>query len=137
MAQLFLDEQLDARLLPALRKWVTAQRLADLWPDEVILDDRLPELLLTLKQPTLLTIDKGLWDKSLCHPGYAVPVCWLPQDEQGLLPELVRMLFRLPDFRTRAKRMGIVARMNKTGVEWWKHRVAGLQRVEWEAKGRR
>jgi hypothetical protein len=73
MSQLVLDDQLDLQvILPALKDRVTAVRLQDLRPGEHILDDRVPELLRTLKQPAFVTIDRGFWRRELCHPAYCV-----------------------------------------------------------------
>src|SRR5947209_18917422 len=72
MSQLVLDDQLDLEeVLPGLESWITSVRLQSLRPGEKILDDRVPELLLKLKQPTFVTIDHGFWNRSFCHPGYS------------------------------------------------------------------
>jgi hypothetical protein len=45
MSQLVLDDQLDVvEVLPPLLKWITATRLQDLRPGELVLDDRVPEI---------------------------------------------------------------------------------------------
>jgi hypothetical protein len=60
MSQLVLDDQLDVQVVvPALEGWITAVRLQNLRPLEHILDDRVPEILRTLKTPTFVTIDHG------------------------------------------------------------------------------
>ena len=72
MSQLVLDDQLDVQIiLPALEGWLTAVRLQELRPDEHVLDDRVPEILRTLKTPTFVTIDHGFWNRRLCH----CPIC--------------------------------------------------------------
>jgi len=72
MSQFVLDDQLDIHeVLRPLQAWRTARLLREIRPNEHILDDRIPEILLTLKQPTFLTMDRGFGDSKLCHPGYA------------------------------------------------------------------
>jgi hypothetical protein len=120
MSQLVLDDQLDVQIIvPALEAWITAVRLQHLRPTEHILDDRVPEILGTLKTPTFLTIDHGFWKRRLCHPDYCILYFDLAKDEQHQLPPLLRRLFRLPEFRTRAVRMGKVARVGQVAVTFW------------------
>jgi hypothetical protein len=60
MSQLILDEHVAIPIvLPALKKWISVGRIQELRPGELILDDRVPEILLTLRGPTFVTIDKG------------------------------------------------------------------------------
>jgi hypothetical protein len=120
MSQLVLDDQLDVQvILPELPRGLTALRLQSLRPGELILDDRVPELLLDLKQPTFITIDRGFWHRRLCHSQYCLLYIALAKDEQEQLPGLLRRLFRLPEFRTRSARMGKVARVQKHRVTFW------------------
>jgi hypothetical protein len=138
VGQFILDDQLDAvYVLPPLLEWTTAKFLRELRPDERILDDRVPEILQTQKQPTFVTIDGGFWRRNLCHPDYAVLYFALRADQQELLPDLLRALLRQPDFRTRAKRMGKVARVSSIRLEWWQFGVAKLQQVAWAGAPRK
>jgi hypothetical protein len=59
---------------PPLEAWTTAVRPQALRPGEQVLDDRVPEILLTLKAPTFITIDQDFWDRRLCHTGYLHPL---------------------------------------------------------------
>jgi hypothetical protein len=61
MSQLILDDQLSVRkVLTPLQKWITVERLQDLRSGEVILDDRVPEILRSQKQATFVTMCNGL-----------------------------------------------------------------------------
>jgi hypothetical protein len=138
MSQLVLDDQLDTpTLLPPIRKWITAQRLRDLRPNQRILDERVPEILLTRKQPTFVTIDQDFWDRHLCHPSYCILYFALRSEEQGLIPDLVRALLRRPDFRSRARRMGKVARISTSSIDYWQFQVQDLQQLAWTGAARR
>jgi len=120
MSQLVLDDQLDLqKILPPLSGWLTATRLQDLRPGERILDDRVPQLLLTVQKPTFITIDHGFWKRSLCHPEYCILCFALAKDEQAFVGPLLRRLFRMVQFRTRRVRMEKVARVGKTFVTYW------------------
>jgi hypothetical protein len=127
VSQLVLDDQLDVQLiLPSLETWTTAVRLQDLRPGERILDDRVPEILQTLKTPTFVTIDHGFWNRRLSHPGYCILYCRLTKDEQEQLPGLLRRLLRLPEFRTRSARMSKVASVGQEAVAYWE---AGKKKI--------
>ena len=120
MSQLGLDDQLDVQIiLTALEAWISAVRLQTLRPGEHILNDRVPEILLTVKTPTFITIDQGFWSRRLCQPGYGILYFELTTAEQGQLPGLLRRLFRQPEFRTRSARMGKVARVRGEAVTYW------------------
>src|SRR5947209_8656110 len=99
MSQLILDDQLNLRkLLPALETWITVQRLQELRPGELILDDRVPEILRTVKQATFITIDQGFWAQRWSDPSYAILYFALRSDQQDDLPALLRALLRRPEF---------------------------------------
>jgi hypothetical protein len=138
MSQLIVDDQLSVRkVLTPLRKWITVERLQDLRPGEVILDDRVPEILRTQKQATFVTIDQDFWDERLSDPSYAILYFALRNDQQGALPDLLRALLRRPEFRTRAKRMGKVARVSTATIEWWQFPRANLQQFAWQEAARK
>lgn len=134
MSQLLLDDELDEDVvLPPLAKWTTVQRLRHLRPGERILDERVPEILLTLKGPTFVTIDPDFWQRRLCHSGYCILYFALSDRQQKLLPELLRALFQRPEFRTRAARMGKVARVSQAHIDFWQFRQRGPTRLTWAA----
>ena len=128
MSQIVLDDQLAANeVLAPFRRWFSVRRLQELRPTELILDDRVPELLLSLRQPTFVTIDRGFWNRRLCNPKYCVLYFALRDDQQEQLPGLLRELLRVPEFRTRRERMGKVARVSTHRVAFWQFRAPRLQ----------
>jgi hypothetical protein len=138
MSQLILDDQLDvSEVLPSLRKWISAGRLKDLRPAELIRDDRVPEILRTLRSPTFITIDHGFWNARLCHPGYCVLYLALRDDQQHLIPALLRALLRRAEFRSRSNRMGKVVRVGPKAVPYWEFERRGLQSIKWSFRRRR
>jgi hypothetical protein len=138
MSQLILDDQLNLRkVLAPLQSWITVERLQDLRPGEVILDDRVPEILRAQKQVTFVTIDQDFWDRRWTDPNYAILYFALRNDQQEDLPAMLRALLRRSEFRTRAKRMGKVARVSNPTIEWWQFPRAGLQQVAWQRGARK
>lgn len=132
MSQIILDDQLsDLDVLIPIARWTTVQRLRDLRPLEVIRDERVPALLRELTQPTFVTIDMGFWDRGLVHSRYCVLCFPLRNDEQERLPAFLRRLFNLPGFRTKAERMGKVARVSESHVEFWQAGDAYLHILAW------
>ena len=120
MTQIILDAHLNRKkVLMPIQSWTTAQRIVDLRPHEVIKDDRVLQLLHTLKQPTFVTIDDGFWDKNLRHPGYCILYFALSDNQQDQIPPLLRQLFRLDAFKTKRARMGKVARVHPTRMDYW------------------
>ncbi len=126
MSQFVLDDQLDVQILiPALAKWTAPVRLQELRPREHVFDDRVPEILRTLQQPTFLTIDHGFWNRELCHPKYCILYFECSKDEQETLPKFLLRLLHLKEFPTRSSRMGKVARINRTAIEYWEFGIKG------------
>ena len=132
MSLLVLDDQLAASevLLP-LRKWSKVKRLRDLLPAEQILDDRVPEILLKLHQPTFVTIDQGFWDRNLCNMGYCTLYFALRDDQQEMLPGLLQKLLRKTAFRTRTFRMGKVAPVSSRSIDTWRFKSSKLLLIHW------
>jgi hypothetical protein len=132
MAQIVLDEHISRRrVLVPLTRWNTVQRLPDLRPDEVIKDDRVPMLLRQLRQPTFVTIDGGFWHRRLCDSRFCILYFPLTAREQAQIPDLLRRLLRLPEFRTRAARMGNVARVSPAQIDYWHLGSETVQRLVW------
>jgi hypothetical protein len=122
MSQLALDDQLDVqKILPPLQGLFNAIRIQQLRPGERVLDERIPELLLRLNRPTFLTIDHWFWKRRLCHAGYCIVHFAVDAEKQEQIPELLRRLLRLDAFRTRAERMGKVARVTNDRVLYWEY----------------
>ena len=132
MSQFILDEQIDVDLvLIPIQRWATAQRITDLRPDERILDDRIPTLLVTLNEPTFITIDFDFWDAEWLNPNYCVLFFALRKDQQSMIPGLLRTLLRKREFATRASRMGKVVRISKDGIEYLQFRNRERKVVPW------
>jgi hypothetical protein len=120
VTQIILDEHLHRKtVLIPIQSSRTAAKLIDLYPGQLIKDERIPQLLHTLKQPTFVTIDSGFWNRDFLHPAYCIIYFALEDSQQHQIPQLLRRLFRLDVFRTRAARMGKVARVRSDYVDYW------------------
>ncbi len=132
MSQIILDDQLfDVEVLIPIARWITVQRLRDLRPGEVIKDERVPELLRRVRQPTFVTIDLDFWNRGLRDGEFCILCFALRNDEQDQLPDLLRRLLRLPEFSTKSSRMGKVARVSTSEIQFWKLGEERLSRVMW------
>lgn len=120
MSQIILDEHLGVDdVLQPIQRWAKARRIQDLRPREVVKDDRLPTILIHLKKPTLVTIDAGLWDKRYRDRRYCIFYFAILDTQQNQIPFLLRRVLRLKTFKTKAERMGKVARITFTHVSYW------------------
>jgi len=132
VSQIILDDQLfELEVLVPLARWTTVRRLRDLHPGEVVKDERVPVLLRELSRPTFITIDHGFWDKRLRDSKYCILYFALRNDQQHELPMLLRHLLQLPEFHTKAARMGKVAYVHPTRIEYWQLGDERLHRLTW------
>jgi hypothetical protein len=123
---LVLDEQLMGRNLDsALARWYRGPVLfiTDLRPDTVIKDDAIPVLLRQQHQATFLTINETDFWRTVAIDAHFCVVCFaLPDSRAGELPALLRAVFRLAAFQTKARRMGKVLRITHTTVSYYTFR---------------
>ena len=107
-----IDENLhDQRVMQTVASWYPGQvvSVTTLRPGSVIKDEAIPALLLKAVQPTFITNNVAdFWRKVQPHKGYCIVTVALPKERIHEVPDLLRRLFRLPEFRTRALRMGKV-----------------------------
>lgn len=132
MTQFILDDQLflDDVLFPIAR-WRPARYIHTVRPNEVVKDERIPMILRELRQPTFVTIDMWFWNRSLCDRRYCILCFPLSNEQQPLIPGLLRHVLRLPEFSSRAARMGKVARIRHVGIDYWQVGSDQEQHVNW------
>lgn len=110
------DENIhQQRLMNAVAAWYRGRVLSitRLRPDTLIKDEAIPALLRRVSQLTFVTTNvDDFWQCVLPHPRYSIVCIVLPDERRHELPHLLRQLFRLPEFRTKARRMGKVARVS-------------------------
>ena len=118
-----LDENLkDQILLNAIANWYpgTVTHIKSFRPLTVIKDDAIPTLLLTASQPTFVTVNvDDFWRKTEAHQGFCLVAFVLAQDKVDDLPELLRRLLNMPNFKSKALRMGKVIRVQANNVRYY------------------
>lgn len=129
---LVLDEHLiDFNLEAALARWYPGPVLVIryLRPGTRIEDQVIPMLLREQKGATFITLDEGgFWQKMQDHSQFCVVCFDLPTEDAHYIPELLRAVFHLPPFRTKAGRMGKVLRVTRSTVRYYSYR--NEQKVE-------
>jgi hypothetical protein len=130
---LVLDEQLLGRDLDtALARWYRGPVLfiTDLRPGTVIKDDAIPVLLRQQHQATFLTINESdFWRKVTIDAHFCVVCFALPDSRAGEIPTLLRAVFRLAAFQSKARRMGKVLRVTTTTVSFYTYRESETRTV--------
>jgi hypothetical protein len=123
---LVLDEQLLGRDLEVvLARWYRGPILfiTDLRPGSVIKDDAIPLLLRQQDQATFVTINESdFWQKVRIDTNFCVVCFALPDSRVGEIPVLLRAVFRLAAFQTKARRMGKVLRVTHSMVNYYTYR---------------
>lgn len=130
---LVLDEQLLGRdLETALSRWYRGPVLfiTDLRSGTVIKDDVIPVLLRQHREATFITINEpDFWRKVAIDARFCV-VCFALLDSRAReIPDLLRAVFRLPAFRTKARRVGKVLRVTHTTVSYYTYRDRQIRTV--------
>lgn len=107
------------RVLEPLIAWITAPKMEDLRPNEIIKDDCIPFLLRELKQPTFVTINVGFWNKNLVDPNYCILYFSLQDNQQAQTSKLLRQFLHQKEFKTKAIHKGKIAKVGTTGIDYW------------------
>jgi hypothetical protein len=118
-----LDEQLLGRNLEfEIAKWYpgTVQFITDLRPNTVIKDDAIPTLLRLQNKPTFVTInERDFWKKVVIDSHFCI-VCFTFSDIHAhKIPQSLRLLYNLPEFESKTKRMGKVIRVTAQGISYY------------------
>jgi hypothetical protein len=125
-----LDEHLPGLgIEDAVRRWYRGRvcTVTDLRPDTIIKDDAIPHLLQAVSEPTFVTLNWGhFWQRTAAHEGFCLVCFTLPARQAHQVTSLLRRLFRLEEFKTKAARMGKVARVSNQQVAYYQIRDAQL-----------
>ena len=124
-----LDENFPADQAVVLRQWrIPYRQIGRDLSYLGIQDPDIIPLLHRLKRVTLFTQDEDFFRQRLCHPAYGVVLLEVKPGEAAF--HLRRFLRHLA-FATQASRMGIVARVNVEGVQYWRGRHARKTFAPW------
>jgi hypothetical protein len=118
-----LDEQLLGRDIETeIRGWYsgTVYFITDLRPFTVIKDDAVPGLLCRHKHSVFVTInEKDFWKKAAADNRYCI-VCFSLSDSRACeIPQMLRSVFRCPEFNTKAKRAGKIIRVTRKEISYY------------------
>jgi hypothetical protein len=123
-----LDEHLqEVGVEASICRWYRGRTciVTALRPGSVIKDDGIPSLLQTVPEPTFVTLNwKHFWQRTAAHQGFCLVCFTLPPRREAEVSVLLRRLFRIPSFKTKAARMGKVARISGEQVTYYQVRDA-------------
>jgi hypothetical protein len=118
-----VDESIhNLRTLQAIAAWYPGRVISikQLRPNTNIKDDGIAMLLQQATEPTFVTINvDDFWLKIDAYRSYCIVACELLQGQAPKVPGTLRRLFHLPQFHTKALRMGKVIRVRPTLIEYY------------------
>ncbi|MBM3240491.1 hypothetical protein FJZ31_29765 [Candidatus Poribacteria bacterium] len=121
----FFDENNHQKsVMNAVAAWYRGRvvSITALRPGSVIKDSAIPTLLRTVKQATFITTNvSDFWQRIEADSHYCIICLELPNERLNEIPALLRRLFRLSEFKTKAGRMGKVIRVSRAGI--WYYQV--------------
>ncbi len=129
-----LDEELlDPKISDAIQTWYPGQVISvrTLRVGTVIKDESIPGLLLSCSHATFVTINiSDFWLRLRAHPKFCVVCLDLTNEQTTAITILLRRLFALPQFKTKAKRMGMIALLRATRIEYYRQ-DHNIKTIEW------
>jgi hypothetical protein len=94
--------------------------ITTLRPGTIIKDEAISTLLQQVKQPTFVTTNVfDFWRRILAHPRYCLVCFPLANERLNEIPGRLRRLFRLPEFKTKAARMGKVVMARRQLIQYY------------------
>ncbi len=118
-----LDEQLkNAGLEEQISRWYEGRvvNITVLRPGTVIKDDAIPLLLRQASDSIFVTINvTDFWRRVAPEMNFCVTCFSLSDDRVGEISDLLRRLFRLPQFRSKQARRNKIVRVSKAQVQFY------------------
>jgi hypothetical protein len=115
------DENMHQRsIMDAVAAWYRGRVISVtvLRPNTIIKDEAMPTLLCSAQRPAFVTTNvDDFWQRVPAHTRYGIVCLVLPDERLQETSFLLRQLFSLPDFKTRARRMGKVVRVSHGQLE--------------------
>jgi len=130
-----LDEELQGlNLEDHLSSWYRGAILIikDLRPGTVIKDDAIPDLLRRTKQPTFITINHtDFWRRIPANRAYCIVCLKLAAEFVDEIPDWLRRLFRLPEFKSKKARMGKIILVSRQRIQYYTAKRKLTHLVNW------
>jgi hypothetical protein len=127
------DENMRQRnIMDAVAAWYRGRVISVtvLRPGSIIKDEAIPTLLRSAQRPTFVTTNvDDFWQRVPAHTRYGIVCLVLPDERLQETSSLLRQLFSLPDFKTKARRMGKVVRVSRGQLEYYDIRAHSIIRV--------
>jgi hypothetical protein len=124
-----LDENLNVEQVALLRSWrIKFRRIGRDLGYLGIKDPDLIPLLHRHAPLTFFTLDQDFFDHDLCHAGYCL--VFLDVDENDAA-SFIRRFLRHPAFKTQAKRLGNVVRVDQTKLRVWRLHAEDVVDLVW------
>lgn len=132
-----LDEQLQGLgLEDAISRWYRGSvfLVRQLRPGTVIKDEAIPTLLRRFKQPTFITInDTDFWRRVPADTPYCIVCLELTTAQAHEIPDKLRQLFRLSEFKTKRARMGKVVLASPRRIQYYRRHESQVHGLRWPA----
>jgi hypothetical protein len=110
-----VDENIQAKdVIAEIAGWYTGQviSITRLRHGTLIKDDAVPTLLHSVRFPTFVTTNvNDFWQVVDPHPAYCILCFAFPRERLADISPRMRQILRLPEFKTKAVRMGKIARI--------------------------
>jgi hypothetical protein len=127
------DENMHQRsIMEAVAAWYRGRVISVtvLRPDTIIKDEAIPTLLRNAQRPTFVTTNvDDFWLRVPAHTRYGIVCLVLPDERLQETSFLLRQLFRLPEFKTKARRMGKVVRVSRGQLEYYDIHAHSIIRI--------
>jgi hypothetical protein len=118
-----VDESIEnALIIKSIATWYQGRvvSIRSLRSGTLIHDEAIGSILYQVEQPTFVTINVAdFWKRIAPHQRYCIVALDFEQDRTAKLPILLRRLLHLPEFRTKARRMGKVIHATPTKIEYY------------------
>jgi len=130
-----LDEQLQGLGLEgAVSHWYRGAVFVvkQLRPGTVIKDEAIPSLLRRLKRPTFVTINyTDFWRRVPADSSYCFVCLELTTEQADEIPSWLRKLFKLPEFKTKAARIGKVVLASQRRLQYYRIHEKRVHILRW------
>lgn len=118
-----LDEEIQGHsIINPIASWYSGRviSITALRPKTVIKDDAIPSLLRSAPRPTFITINTSdFWRIASADSRYCILCFDLDAKQIKTLPDSLRRLLQLTEFKTRESRLGKVARVRSSRIEYY------------------
>jgi hypothetical protein len=129
-----LDECIQGTVIDEVARWYRGRVVAvgELRPKTVIKDDAIPSLLARQSRPTFVTTNvDDFWRRVAPDRRVCFVVLPLPDERQHEIPGLLRRLFAVSGFSTKASRMGKVVRLTDRRIQFYQSGQSKPQVLLW------